>query len=425
MSVRAAGATDGAMGSIATGSSAKALRMLACASAVSLTTQGCDADVPAQVDGTAFRDSAGVLIAENVEPSGDETPAWRVGEDPILVVGEDRQASWDHLFTYIAGALRTSDGGVVVADRGATNVREYGPNGQYVSTWGRKGDGAGEFATVTGMHRWRPDSVVVWDMFARRLTVFDSDGRVGRVSRFSTLGSPSLVGVLPRERIVLGRVTTFEFGPEAGVDQFRSGYRREQQLYEIRDGTGEAPTLLGPYPHTEYQVNKTSTSLRIASIPYSRQVVAGIWNGLVVVGPNDTYELRAYNGDGSLGAVIRLAKSPVATTEAERRAYFNESRERDSQNTDLPIASHLPMFDRVIGDDAGYLWVRDYDLPGDGPVSWTVFDSLGSVVARSETPDNSEVWEIGADYVVASRVDGLGVQSVVVLPLQRRPRPPN
>ena len=89
----------------------------------------------------------------------------------------------------------------------------------------------------------------------------------------------------------------------------------------------------------------------------------------------------------------------------------------------LPIASHLPLFDRVIGDDAGYHWMRDYDMLGDGPVSWTVFDSLGIVVARCETPDNMEVWEIGVDYVVASQVDGLHVQSLVVLPLQRGPRP--
>ena len=381
--------------------------------------QGCDLDVPPQVDMAAVRDSAGVLIAENLETSGDETPAWRVDPDPLLIVGEDRQASWDHLFTFIAGALRTPTGGVVVADRGATTVREYGPNGQHVSTWGRKGDGPGEFATVTGMHRWRADSVVVWDMFARRLTVFDSNGRVGRTSRFTTLGSPFLVGVLPGGRLVLGRVTTFEFGPGAGVDQFRSGYRREQQVYEIRDGTGEPTALLGPYPHTEFHVDKTLTSLSIASIPYSRQVVAGIWKDFVVVGPNDTYELRAYAGDGSLGRVVRMDRSPMATTEADRRAYLNESRERNSQDVDLPMASHLPMFDRVIGDEAGYLWVRDYGLPGDGPVSWTVFDSLGSPVARSEMPDNLEVWEIGRDYVVASRVDGLGVHSLVVLALRR------
>ncbi len=204
------------------------------------------------------------------------------------------------------------------------------------------------------------------------------------------------------------------------MDQFRSGYRRERQMYEIRDGAGEPTAFLGPYPHTEFHINKTSMSLAIASIPYSRRAVGGTWKDLVVVGSNDTYELRAYRGDGALEIVVRLAKSRVATTEADRKAYFNDSPERSSRDTDLPMASHLPMFDRVIGDDAGYLWVRDYDMPGDDPVSWTVFDSLGTVVAKSETPDDLEVWEIGRDYVVASRVDALDVHSLVVLPLRRR-----
>lgn len=390
---------------------------LVCAVAAALVGQGCGSDVPLRQEMPVIRDSAGVPITDNLDTFGEDALTWRVDSVPEMTIGADIQASSEHAFTYIAGALRLPDGGVVVADGGEDTVREYAPHGQYRAAWGRQGQGPGEFRDVSEIHKWRADSVAVWDMVANRLTVFDSEGRVGRTFTITEGRNLSLIGVLSGERLVFGRVTTFNLG--VGAEAYGSGHRRERQVYEIRDGTGGAIALLGPYPHTEYFVRATSTSLSIGSIPYSRQVVAGIWRNLAVVGPNDTYELRAYAGDGSLRRVVRLARLPMETTDADRRAYVNDTREEDSQRADLPMASHLPMFDRVIGDEAGHLWVRDYDKPGNDPVAWTVFDSAGRKVARSEMPDDLEVWEIGEDYVLASQVDGLGVHSLVVLSLQR------
>ena len=83
------------------------------------------------------------------------------------------------------------------------------------------------------------------------------------------------------------------------------------------------------------------------------------------------------------------------------------------------MASHLPMFDRVVGDALGYLWVRDYDMPGEATVAWTVFDSRGGIVTRLTTSDRLRIWEIGRDYILASQTDDLGIHSVVVLALDR------
>lgn len=63
--------------------------------------------------------------------------------------------------------------------------------------------------------------------------------------------------------------------------------------------------LLGPFPGKEFYTGKTSGSLSIAQIPYSREVVVGKWDDWIVAGPNDRYELRAYAGDGSLRRIVR------------------------------------------------------------------------------------------------------------------------
>ncbi len=392
----------------------------ACVVAAALAVPGCGSDSPPRVDMPTVRDSAGVLISENMDSFGDETPTWSVNPDPALTIGADLEAAPEYQLAYVRGALRTLDGGVVVADGGDANVlREYGPSGRYVATWGREGDGPGEFRDLSEIHRWRADSVVAWDMLARRITVFDSEGDVGRTSAVAGFDNAgSLDAALAGERLVFGRITNFDLGALLGAG---GGYRRERQAFEIRDGTGEAIALLGPYPHDEYFIDAASGRLSVRSLAYSRRVVTGIWKDLVVVGPNDTYELRAYAGDGSLRQIVQLDRVPKAVADADRRAWLeeHESTGRGRGDADVPMASHLPMFDKVIGDEGGHLWVRDYDMPGDDPVPWTVFDSLGRRVARSEMPDNLEVWEIGEDYVVASRVDELGIHSVVVLTLHR------
>ncbi len=395
----------------------------ACVVAAALAVPGCGSDSPPRVDMPTVRDSAGVLISENMDSFGDETPMWSVDPDPALTIGADLEAAPEYQLAYVRGALRTLDGGVVVADGGEANtLQEYGPSGRYMATWGRKGEGPGEFRSLSEIHRWRADSVVAWDMFARRITVFDSEGNVGRTAAVAGFDNASLAGALAGELLVFRRITTLNL--EALLDS-DSEYRRERQAFEIRDGTGEAIALLGPYPHDEYFIDAASGRLSVRSLAYSRRVVVGIWKDLMVVGPNDTYELRAYAGDGSLRRIVRLDRVPKAVAEADRRAWLEEreSTGRGRGDADVPMASHLPMFDRVIGDEGGHLWVRDYDMAGDGPVPWTVFDSLGRRVARSEMPDNLEVWEIGEDYVVASRADELGIHSVVVLTLHRRGGP--
>lgn len=144
--------------------------------------------------------------------------------------------------------------------------------------------------------------------------------------------------------------------------------------------------------------------------------MVGVWGSLVIAGPNDTYELRGHGADGGLERIIRWNRAPIPADDRHLRAFVDEN---PGRNTNSPMATHLPMFDRVVGDELGYLWVRDYDMPGEETVYWTVFDSDGAIVTRLTTSDRLRLWEIGRDQVLASRTDELGVHSVVVLALDR------
>ena len=376
----------------------------------------CESEVAGCDRFTEVRDSAGVVIVEN-EDAPERLDGWVVHTNPTLEIGADLGMSPDYQFASILGALRTADGGVVVADGHGDEpiVREYGPEGQVVGTWGRGGEGPGEFRSISGMHRLAPDSIVIWDLQLGRMTVFGPGGSPGRSTRLQ-VGSYTLEGTITGGGLLFGEIRTFTF--QAGV-QHSDGYHRYNKVYRIHDRDARPIGILGPFADQEYHNTITSTALRFIQLPYSRQTSAGIWNGLPVVGVSDTYEIRAYAADGSPSMIVRLDRRPTPVAAADRQAYLQVDQEDLLANRiNVPMASHIPMFDAIIGDELGCLWVRDYDLPGQGPNTWTVFNSRGTAIARSEMSDSLRIWEIGRDYVLASQTGPLGIQSLVVLPLR-------
>ena len=376
-----------------------------------LVIGACSGDMEVVRDRMVVRDSVGVVISENKDSVSNADP-WSVGEEPTLTIGQSLTAPAEYQFASIGGAIRLPEGGVLVADRGA--IREYGEDGTYVRTWGGRGEGPGEFNSIGGLHRWGADSVVVWDPRLLRLTVFDTRGNLGRTTRMHEAPELLLRGAIGRDRFAFERVVEFDVNELFANWNQRAEYERKEGVVEIWDATGNPVSIVGPYPHMEYHTQRSDRYM--GPLRYTRRMVVGVWGSRVIAGPNDTYELRAHGPHGSLERIIRLDRSPVNPDEGHRRALIEED---PNQDRDVPMASTLPMFDRVIGDDLGCLWVRDYDMPGEDKVWWTVFDSAGAIVTRLETSDRWRVWEIGRDYIVASQVGDLDIQIAVVVSLDR------
>ena len=361
----------------------------ALAAATFLFAAGCGEDMEMARDQMVVRDSMSVVISETGGQIG-SGGAWRVGEEPTLTIGHDLEAPAEYQFASIHGVIRLPEGGVLVGDQGS--LREYDENGVHVRTWGARGEGPGEFSFIGGLHGWGPDSVVVWDRGLLRLSVFDTQGNLGRTARMHEAPQLILRGVIGHDQLVFERVVEFNANELLANWNQRAEYEREQGVVEVWDATGSPVGIVGPYPHTEYHTRRSDRYM--GPLRYSRRMVVGVWGSLVMAGPNDRYELRAHGPHGSLERIIRLDRSPVSPDANHLRALLEED---SNQDRDIPMAATLPMFDRVIGDDLGYLWVRDYDMPGEDTAWWTVFDGAGAVVTRLETSDRLRVWQIGRD----------------------------
>jgi len=97
-----------------------------------------------------FRDSAGVVIAEGYQ-SPDNLPQFAVLDTiPVAEVGV-RSGGPDQEFGRISGAALLADGHILIADGQARELRMFSFSGDLVWKSGRRGDGPGEFRTLSGI----------------------------------------------------------------------------------------------------------------------------------------------------------------------------------------------------------------------------------------------------------------------------------
>ena len=305
-------------------------------------------------------------------------------------------------------------------------LRVFDASGIHFETWGRRGEGPGEFNSLLEVAHWPGDSLIAWYSQNDRLSVFDSHGNFGRTLIPGDLRN--------RAEVALRDGAILVSGFSAGGFSLDDGPARRERNHEVVDAEGQVLASLGPFPGTEMHTSGSGNVFSIMTIPFTRSTRTTTWAGLFVVAPNDNYEIRAYEPTGTLSRIVRRDHALIVPTSAhvgaeiERRVALRPpeqqaDRRRELRETfeEVPIAETFPAFDQIVADALGHLWVEEYDLPGEqrpNPL-WTVFDPEGGVLGFVETPAGLNIFEIGADYILGRATDDLGVEYVQVWSLSR------
>ena len=370
------------------------------------------------------RDSAGVTIVENARPATGSQLGWRVGEAPAVSIGTQEGEEAEMLYI-VDDATKLADGRIVIANAGTSELRVFSAVGEHLSTWGGQGEGPGEFSAYSpeAASWWPGDSVVGSNSWRRRIEVFDSQGNHGRSVTMPD-GYHAFLGVLPDGTFLVKPSTVLSGGVFGAGDPL---VRRPDNFGLLMPG-GELRVSLGDQPGEEWFSSQTAPMA--TPHPFGRATISTIWKDLAVVSPTDRYELRAYSSDGTLAKIIRRDHDLRSPTQAELDAwrterYADHPEERRTQvlaeTADMTLVEFFPAFSALHSDPLGYLWVREYELPGEDHSRWTVFDAEGRVQGFVEMPLDLEVFEIGRDYVLGRVMDELNVERVQLWPLDRTP----
>ena len=137
----------------------------------------------------------------------------------------------------------------------------------------------------------------------------------------------------------------------------------------------------------------------------------------------DSYSIDAYDASGRLRRIIRLARGPRPVTDAIKAAHEARLREQTSPEDEewlrwqlsVPYPSHLPTFERLRADSEGNVWARQEKYGAAAGVAdpdrseFFIFGADGRHLGVVELPANLEVYQIGADFLLAKMRDDLVV----------------
>jgi hypothetical protein len=373
------------------------------------------------------RDSAGVVIVDNSGPQWPEGGGWRVADEPRLDIGV-LEGDPHYQFDRVAGALRLSDGRIVVANAGTGELRFYDAAGRFLSASGRKGGGPGEFEGMAWLRATAGDSLLTYDYQQRRMSLFDPQGHFIRsfvpqplagTAAFPRYAAPFADGSL---LLVAARFA----GPDGGL---RSGVSRDTVLYLRCDGEGATLDTMGSFVGDEryMKVDEQSVVIGIRAFGHSGQTA--VQGDGFYYGSSDRFEIGYYAADGALRQVIRLAQVNLSVT-AQDIERFKQEQLADARDDldrqlwermleDMTYPETMPAYGEFQTDAEGNLWVGVYRRPGDEQPRWLVFDPQGALLGTLPTPPRFSVYQIGFDFLLGRWRDELDVEHVRLYELRK------
>lgn len=272
---------------------------------------------------------------------------------PDLVLGE-RTEDPAYRFYGPSWVDVAADGRIFVADFGNHRIQVFGPDGAYLETLGRRGQGPGEFQFAT---------YVILEIAGGRIFVSDRGNR--RLSVWSTGGEHLEDAPFPRDGVLNG----FE-AVEADVVVGRLIQLRDEALppgwqrhvVTLYPPGGASRTLLeqGVPPDPRSDALGAGVDVLRASPEFA------VYNGdaTVYVSPRGSHQVFAFTADGTMRWALRSAREPLPYPAEEKNDEVERLRERGipAGIDDFEWPETLPAIFALEVDGHGHLYVFRYDV---------------------------------------------------------------
>ncbi|MCY3809786.1 MAG: 6-bladed beta-propeller [Gemmatimonadetes bacterium] len=338
------------------------------------------------------------------------------GDDPNLTFGG------------IRGIQAASDGTIYVLDVQAAEVRAYDPDGQYLRTVVRGGEGPGEITEANGIIL--AGDTLLWLNDHGKWSIIGVDRAGQEVRRFvKPIWSYGYIwdGAFD-DRGRYWRHTSHEEGgftypPPPGLSS-----RTARNYYKSYDLSSEAidSVYLGQSTFRSYTYKDPNGNWQFLPISFEPSNIfvlnpsGGFWRA------NSASYRIVRTGEGGDTLVVIEAGVPVQrVTDEDRSAYVEgwvehrpEAR-RDLEAVAALMADVKPVLAGIFVDDEGVLWVERV-VPSDAPAFYDRYsaegDYLGSVRLAFE-PAGGKIW-VQHGSIYSWVVDELDVPFVVRAPLR-------
>ena len=139
----------------------------------------------------------------------------RVVLEPVRTLGDVDTAD-ENLAFYMPGGMAVDDAGnIYILDTGNHRIQKFGPDGKFLATLGRQGQGPGEFLYPSRLDIDDAGYLCVSDPHNNRVQVLTPDGRDHRTIRFTEGGAGDVFCGKPGELVMApGRLRMIRFAPD-------------------------------------------------------------------------------------------------------------------------------------------------------------------------------------------------------------------
>ena len=244
-------------------------------------------------------------------------------------------------------------------------IYKFDASGKFLISFGRKGQGPGEFEWGGDILVDEGNRIMAKDMTKEKFVIFNQDGvlidevKIGKnISFLKCLGNNKFL-------------TTWQ-----ERDPLKPVYRNH---YCISNDT-----LSENQDFFRYEFDDTSRSPRYR--PRGGTLIIGASDTNIFIGPAaKDYEILVFDLSGKLLRKIRKAYVPVAFPE-EDKAILKKALGRSSsgqallQKTDFP--AYLPPFRYLFTDDQGRLYVMTNEREGERNYRYDIFSNEGAFIGR-------------------------------------------
>lgn len=380
----------------------------------------CDAPTDSRNPPSVVRDTIGDTVVVRVIGDGD----WGTGLSlvPDLVIGGSDEDP-DAIFGGLGPMALLPGGGVVVVDWMGPRVLEYDAQGRLVRTFGRKGQGPGEYedasvAAVAGGH------LAVADVGNRKIIMFDSLGRVSSEWRVeATLAYGAVVSSGRGGELVLRTFTR-----EANA-RTAAGFSVWHPSFLVLSADGDTLDVVSAPHHDE-------ADFPVGFVPFQpMRIVEWHPDGFIVTGRTDTYAIEIFR---PREAVVRIVRDwTPARLHDDEWDLWNQGRDfmnRRGPPVPFPeIPREKPAFARIIIARTGEIWVQRHTsavrlapqpkdimaaggqnaIPWREPLLFDVYGVDGSFLGCVSGPPGVVVGAISGDTVWGARSAAYDIPQVI------------
>ena len=293
-------------------------------------------------------------------------------------------------------------GNIYICDRQELIIKVFDPQGHYMKSFGKKGEGPGEFQGILGMSFLPDGRLLFTDTSLRRSSLFDHEGNF--VSTHKWRGF-LLDLYLTSSSAYFANETIFGQPSQMFVKKF--------------DLEGNELLSLGEFKPMGIQMLRSGDSMFGITLPYTpRSVLAGDnKRQLLYHCQNDNYLIEVFDAEGNLLRKIDRPYKPMPFTSADAQDYYDSFADNPSQvyvemAKDVKLPTVKTVTDLLLVDEAGNLWVELQEQKKEEEIELTaydIFDPEGIYTAKVWCDVRPSLFKAGKMYTMETNDEGYRV----------------